>query len=162
MSAYATACMDAPKGAAIPKPNLSVMRTLVSPAIMNPTKFMIQIIETEESQTEPLTVLWFEALTDKIINLNAISANAGVNSKDITNIIVELKRWKKRSLTRIIPSGKKHDKEQNASVRKVLISLSENSKQVHLQHGNGHSLTWERHFLLLPLEHILAFMMRFL
>lgn len=77
MSAYATACRDAPKGAAIPKPNLSVMKTLVRPAIMNPTKFMIQITETEKSQTKALAVIWFEALTDEIVNLDdVISANA--------------------------------------------------------------------------------------
>lgn len=45
------------------------------------------------------------------------------DSKDITDIIIKLKRWKKRSLTRIIPSGKKHDKKQNTSVQRVLVRL---------------------------------------
>lgn len=38
---------------------------------------MIQITETEKSQTKALAVIWFEALTDEIVNLDdVISANA--------------------------------------------------------------------------------------
>lgn len=51
------------------------------------------------------------------------------DSKDITDIIIKLKRWKKRSLTRIIPSSKKHDKKQNTSVQRVLVRLSKDSSQ---------------------------------